>query len=105
MPFRVFFRRGGDLLLALLGGVGMAALAYAMMTRNAPDGTAVERVEIWTTDADNPAVLLVRSRLGQAEVLEKADPGAAGIVVVVGDLFEETFEGRPSIKTDDDGVI
>jgi hypothetical protein len=74
-------------------------------TRNAPDGTAVERVEIWTTDADNPAVLLVRSRLGQAEVLEKADPGAAGIVVVVGDLFEETFEGRPSIKTDDDVVV
>lgn len=74
-------------------------------TTNAPDGTQVGRVEIWTTDGDNPAVLLVRSRLGQAEVLEKPDPGAAGIVVVVGDQFEETFEGRPSIKTDTDIVV
>jgi hypothetical protein len=74
-------------------------------TTNAPDGTQVARVEIWTTDADNPAVLLVRSRLGQAEVLEKPDPGAAGIVVVVGDEFEETFEGRPSIKTETDIVV
>jgi multicomponent K+:H+ antiporter subunit A len=45
MPFRVFFRRGADLLLALLGGVGMAALAYAMMTRNAPDGLSRYFVE------------------------------------------------------------
>lgn len=74
-------------------------------TRNAPDKTKVARVEIWTTDADSPAVLLVRSRLGQAEVLEKSDPGAAGIVVVVGDDFEETFEGRPSIITDLDIVV
>lgn len=74
-------------------------------TRNAPDKTPVTRVEIWTTDADNPAVLLVRSRLGQAEVLEKADPGAAGIVVVVGDDYEQTFEGRPSIITDTDIVV
>jgi hypothetical protein len=73
--------------------------------RNAPDQTQVARVEIWTTDADNPAVLLVRSRLGQADVLEKTDPGAAGIVVVVGDEFGETFEGRPSIKTDTDIVV
>lgn len=73
--------------------------------RNAPDKTAVTRVEIWTTEADNPAVLLVRSRLGQAEVLEKPDPGGAGIVVVVGDDFEETFEGRPSIVTDRDVVV
>ena len=74
-------------------------------TRNAPDKTPVTRAEIWTTDADNPAVLLVRSRFGQAEVLEKPDPGAAGIVVVVGDDFEETFEGRPSIVTDHDIVV
>ncbi len=74
-------------------------------TRNAPDKTPVTRVEIWTTDEDNPAVLLVRSRLGQAQVLEKTDPGAAGIVVVVGDDYEETFEGRPSIVTDVDIVV
>lgn len=74
-------------------------------TRNAPDGTPVARVEIWTKDADNPAVLLVRSRLGQAEVIEMADPLAAGIVVVVGDEYTEVREGRPSIVTDTDVVV
>ena len=74
-------------------------------TRNAPDQTRVLRAEIWTTDADNPAARLVRSRFGRAEVVEKDDPGAAGIVVVVGDDFEETVEGRASIKADTDVVI
>lgn len=74
-------------------------------TRNAPDGTRVRRAEVWTTDADNPAARLVRSRLGRPEVVEMDDPGAAGIVVVVGDDFEETIEGRPSVKTDDDVVV
>ncbi len=37
-PLSVPFRRGGDLLLALLGGGGMAAIAYAIMTRDAPHG-------------------------------------------------------------------
>ena len=36
-PGTVGFRRGGDLVIALLGGAGMAALAYAMMTRPLPD--------------------------------------------------------------------
>lgn len=74
-------------------------------TRNAPDKTGVTRAEVWTTDAESPAVLLVRSRLGQAEVIEKPDPGAAGIVVIVGDDFEDIFEGRPSIVTDTDTVV
>jgi len=75
-------------------------------TGNAPEGTNVQRVEIWTKDPDSAAVLLVRSRLGQAEVLEKPVPGAAGIVVVVGQDFEHIFEkGRPSIVTDSDTVV
>jgi multicomponent K+:H+ antiporter subunit A len=36
-PFIVLFRRGGDLAIALVGGAGVAALAYAMMTRPPPD--------------------------------------------------------------------
>lgn len=35
-PFSVFRRRGGDLLLAVAAGLGMAMLAYAMMTRPLP---------------------------------------------------------------------
>ena len=42
---------------------------------------------------------------GQAEVLEKPVPGAAGIVVVVGVDFEDIFDnGRPSIVTESDIV-
>ncbi|QWT16656.1 monovalent cation/H+ antiporter subunit A [Sphingobium xenophagum] len=37
-PFQVRFRRGGDLLLAVAGGGGVTAIAYAVMTRRAPDG-------------------------------------------------------------------
>jgi hypothetical protein len=75
-------------------------------TANAADGTDVARAEIWTTDADSAAVLLVRSRFGQAEVVEMADPGAAGIVVVVGDNLADTlFDGRPSILTETDIVV
>jgi hypothetical protein len=75
-------------------------------TGNAPKGTTVPRVEIWTKDADSSAVLLVRSRLGQAEVLEKPVPGAAGIVVVVGGDFEHIFDGgRPSILAEGDTVV
>jgi hypothetical protein len=74
-------------------------------TFNAPDETRVPRVEIWTTDADSPAARLVRSRFGRPEVLEKTDPGAAGIVVVVGDAFEETLEGRPSVKVSADVAV
>ncbi|ATE66374.1 monovalent cation/H+ antiporter subunit A [Rhizorhabdus dicambivorans] len=37
-PFSVGFRRGGDLLLAICGGAGAAAIAYAIMTRPAPEG-------------------------------------------------------------------
>jgi len=108
-----------DVTVSVLNASGREGLAALVMSEfvdtegfaegelgNAPDGTAVPRVEIWTKDADSPAVLLVRSRLGQAEVQEKPVPGAAGIVVVVGKDFEELFEGgRPSIVTDDDTTV
>jgi len=45
VPFHVYLRRGGDLSLALLGGVGTAAIAYAMMTREATDGLSRYFVE------------------------------------------------------------
>ena len=38
VPFKVRVRRSGDLVLAVMGGVGVAAIAYAIMTRPAPSG-------------------------------------------------------------------
>ncbi|MDE8654245.1 monovalent cation/H+ antiporter subunit A [Novosphingobium album (ex Liu et al. 2023)] len=37
-PLSVRYRRGADLLIALVGGAGVAAFAYAIMTRPAPEG-------------------------------------------------------------------
>ena len=108
-----------DVTVSVLNASGREGLAGLIMSElvddegfargeigNAPDGTQVQRVEIWTKDKDSPAVLLVRSRLGQAEVLEKPVPGAAGIVVVVGKDFEDIFDGgRASIVTDQDTSV
>src|SRR5690606_26292958 len=44
-PPMVLIRRGGDLLLAIAGGTGAAALAYAMMTRPMPDSISRYFVE------------------------------------------------------------
>lgn len=37
-PFLVRIRRGGDLVLAIAAGAGVAAMSYAMMTRPRPEG-------------------------------------------------------------------
>jgi hypothetical protein len=93
-----------------LAGRTMSALVDEGFARgeiaNAAEGVEVKRAEIWTTDADNPAVLLVRSRFGQVEVVEMPDPGAAGIVLVVGNaLGDELFDGRPSILVESDTAV
>ncbi len=38
VPHRVWLRRSRDMLVAVVGGVGMAALSYAILTRPAPQG-------------------------------------------------------------------
>ena len=45
VPMMVRVRRGGDLAMAILGGMGVAALAYAMMTRSPPDSISRYFVE------------------------------------------------------------
>lgn len=60
---------------------------------NAPKRTDVARAEIWTDQgAQHPAVQLVASHLGDAEVVRR-DEGAAGILVVVGDEFHGLTKG------------
>src|SRR3546814_4213287 len=44
-PLTVRVRRGWDLVVAVAGGAGMAALAYAMMTRPLPDSISRYFVE------------------------------------------------------------
>ena len=71
---------------------------------NAPKGTDVALAEIWSADPTNPAVKLIRSRFGQIEVQDR-EYEAAGIVVVVGDQFQELREGRDSVRVREDIVV
>jgi hypothetical protein len=72
---------------------------------NAPDGTDVARAEIWVTSRDDPAIPLVRSRVGKAPIREMDTVPTVGITVVVGNQFEELKEGRPSVTLDEDATI
>jgi LytR cell envelope-related transcriptional attenuator len=65
---------------------------------NAPKGTLVHYAQIWTTHRNNPAVLLVASRLGpHAGIVAKKHRGP-GVVVMVGRQFGHLVEGRQSTK-------
>ena len=65
---------------------------------NAPKKAVVHYAQIWTQDRKNPAVKLVKSRLGpNAAVVTKKHSGA-GVVVMVGPLFQKLQSGKQSIK-------
>jgi hypothetical protein len=64
-------------------------------TGNAPSGTKVGVVQIWTTDPENPAVRLVASQLGQGAKIVENDPLGVGVTVVVGDEVAALVKGHP----------
>lgn len=68
-------------------------------TGNAPRGTRVRVAEIWTTDPQSVAVALVGTWMGPNVPVRKVpDPGAPGVVVVVGNEFRDLSpRGRPAI--------
>ncbi len=74
-------------------------------TANAPKGTEVAVAEIWVSDTDNPGAKLVRARLGKVPVREEPGNPAAGITVVVGDLFGELRQGPESVILAADAVV
>lgn len=63
---------------------------------NAPGGTLVGNVQIWTDDPDSPAVALVASRLPRVKVVQR-DVSQVGVVVVVGDNFQQVGKGVASV--------
>ncbi|WP_232679994.1 LytR C-terminal domain-containing protein [Nocardioides sp. R-C-SC26] len=64
---------------------------------NAPAGTQVRSVEIWTKDPENPAVKLVRSYLGGRVNVVDQDPVSAGVNVVVGNRFPGVRKGAAEV--------
>jgi hypothetical protein len=74
-------------------------------TANAPQNAEVAVAQIWTSDPDNPGVQLVRSWLGpRAEIVDREGKGA-GVVVVVGDDFEDLVKGERAVKASDDATV
>jgi hypothetical protein len=72
---------------------------------NAPKGVVVHYAQIWAKDRQDPAVQLVSSRLGpHASIVSRTHAGA-GVVVMVGPLFEKLVEGRQSTKVTEPTTI
>jgi LytR cell envelope-related transcriptional attenuator len=75
-------------------------------TGNAPKGTDVTVAEIWVSGDKTPAVALIKSRFRPVTV--RTDVGelpVPGVVVVVGDQFEEVADGRDSVTAKSEVVI
>ncbi len=72
---------------------------------NAPDGTNVRRVEVWTTDRSDPASRLVRSYLGKGVRLVERDGGEPGVDVVVGPRFVGVGKGISRIVLKDEATV
>ncbi|WP_121257103.1 LytR C-terminal domain-containing protein [Nocardioides ferulae] len=64
---------------------------------NAPDDADIARAQIWSDEPDNPAVRLVRSRLGKKVPVLARSSAFPGVVVVVGDKFDKLRKGRQSV--------
>jgi hypothetical protein len=73
-------------------------------TGNAPDGTEIRNAEVWTADVTNPAALLVRSYLPQAEIVEHPELGSR-VTVVVGQRFTTIRQGKKAVVATADATI
>jgi hypothetical protein len=87
----------------------MTALVDAGLARgelgNAPEDSAVNQVQIWSTDLDNPGVRLVKSYLGKSANVVRRDPPLPGVNVIVGEDFPGVVEGRKSFPVRDAATI
>ncbi len=72
---------------------------------DAPEGTEVRRVEIWTNEPNNPDVRLVATYLGIDPPIIRRDTVAVGVNVVVGNRFESLRKGRKGFKAKKDTSI
>lgn len=90
---------GRTMQLLVEGGFGRG------QTSNAPSGTEVPFAEIWTDEPKNPAVRLLKGKLGRQATVVRRDTTMVGVTVIVGDDFEQLREGGTWTKSNEDYQI
>lgn len=72
---------------------------------NAPKDAKVIYAQVWTSDPADPAVQLVKSRLGPRAHFKNLSHGGPGVVVMVGPQFTKLVPGKASIKVTSTATI
>jgi hypothetical protein len=66
---------------------------------NAPEGTRVRTVEVWTTEQNDAAAKLVALQFGRSTKVRKGEDLGPGIDVVVGTKFKGPVKAPKTIKS------
>lgn len=74
-------------------------------TGNAPAGTGPVAAQVWSSEAGDPAALLLASYLGKdVDVVDQAS-GYPGVTIVVGKRFKGVVEGDPTVIAGVDSYV
>jgi hypothetical protein len=74
-------------------------------TGNAPADTGRVSAQVWASDPDDPAALLVASYLGKNVDIEDRPSGYPGITIVVGKGFKGVRKGHPTVTAEKDAYV
>lgn len=66
---------------------------------NAPEGTGVRTVQVWTTEKDDSAAKLVALQFGRGTKVRQGDDLGPGIDVIVGSKFKGLVKAPKSVKS------